>query len=300
MFSLLLSIVISASIDSAAIKLGDQCHLTLEATADLPADIRLPRYPDNVLIPGIECVNRGPIDTTMDESAHRITLSQRITLTSFEDSLYAIPPQPFVINGDTLWAQPMALNVIQPFVLDTTDAITDIKPLMPPPYWWWEVWRWIFLALGIILLAALGYLGYWYYQRRKKRKTEAVVDNRPAEVIALERLDLIRSTKVWRVGREKDYHTELTDTVRDYIGRRFAIRSTAKTSDETLRALEGEMRDQQPLYDRLSSMLRLADLVKFAKWQATPEENEQSLSTAYDFVHDTTPVEAPDAPPANP
>jgi UDP-N-acetylmuramoyl-L-alanyl-D-glutamate--2,6-diaminopimelate ligase len=34
-------------------------------------------------------------------------------------------------------------------------------------------------------------------------------------------------------------------------------------------------------------MLQLADLVKFAKWHTTPDENEQALSTAYEFVQET-------------
>ena len=37
-------------------------------------------------------------------------------------------------------------------------------------------------------------------------------------------------------------------------------------------------------------MLSLADLVKFAKWTTTPDENENALRTAYEFVHETTPV----------
>ena len=34
-------------------------------------------------------------------------------------------------------------------------------------------------------------------------------------------------------------------------------------------------------------MLQLADLVKFAKWHTTPDENESALVTAYDFVNET-------------
>ena len=37
-------------------------------------------------------------------------------------------------------------------------------------------------------------------------------------------------------------------------------------------------------------MLQLADLVKFAKWHTTPDENEQALSTAYEFVKETKEV----------
>jgi hypothetical protein len=34
-------------------------------------------------------------------------------------------------------------------------------------------------------------------------------------------------------------------------------------------------------------MLTLADLVKFAKWSTTPDENELSLRNAYTFVKET-------------
>ena len=71
--------------------------------------------------------------------------------------------------------------------------------------------------------------------------------------------------------------------------------SSEKTSDETLRALQPVMTEQKELFGSLKQMLQLADLVKFAKWTATPDENERSLRTAYDFVHDTTPTETVEA-----
>ena len=99
----------------------------------------------------------------------------------------------------------------------------------------------------------------------------------------------------------KEYQTELTDVVREYIGRRFDVQSTEKTSDETLRELKPilvnsqftmhnsqlPVEDGKELYEKLKKMLQLADLVKFAKWHTTPDENEQGLLTAYDFVNST-------------
>ena len=48
---------------------------------------------------------------------------------------------------------------------------------------------------------------------------------------------------------------------------------------------------KKELYEQLRKMLSLADLVKFAKWTTTPDENEMSLRSAYAFVKETTPVE---------
>jgi hypothetical protein len=43
-------------------------------------------------------------------------------------------------------------------------------------------------------------------------------------------------------------------------------------------------------------MLQTADLVKVAKWHTTPDENEQALTTAYDFVQSTRQAENPESP----
>ena len=48
--------------------------------------------------------------------------------------------------------------------------------------------------------------------------------------------------------------------------------------------------EKRDLFEQLRKMLSLADLVKFAKWTTTPDENEMALKTAYDFVRETTPV----------
>ena len=172
--------------------------------------------------------------------------------------------------------------------------------------------RWILLA---ILLGGIGvgvyYLWRWYEKHRKPEEEPLNPELlRPADEVALEKLDAIKEQKIWKDGKVKEYQTELTDVVREYIGRRFEVHSTEKTSDETLRELKpillkGEglqvtgdglqvtgdglrvTGDGKELYSKLSKMLQLADLVKFAKWHTTPDENESALSTAYDFVNET-------------
>ena len=250
--------------------------------------VALPRYGET-LIDGIEIVKRTGVDTTVLQ-AGRAQLNQTLTLTSFSDSLFFIPPQPFVSGEDTLWSDGMSLNVIQPFEIDTTLAITDIKPLQRAPIWWWGIIRWVLLAIGCILLG----IGAWYFikwamHRKKGGELQlAEVEKRPAEEVALEKLDKIKAEKIWQEGKVKEYHTELTDVIREYIGRRYEVKSTEKTSDETLRELKPLMGEQKELFERLRKMLSLADLVKFAKWHTTPDENESALLTAYDFVHETT------------
>ena len=206
--------------------------------------------------------------------------------------MFYIAPLPFVSGDDTVWSDALTLNVVQPFEMDTTDmAITDIKGVYKAPIWWWGIFRWVLLAL---LLAGVGVAGYYlitYLQRRKREEEGNVVMTeplRPAEEVALEKLDAIKEKKIWQQGQVKEYYTQLTDVVREYIARRFEVSSVEQTSDETLRDIRPLLSERKDLYDQLRKMLTLADLVKFAKWSTTPDENELSLRNAYSFVKETT------------
>lgn len=289
-YNLLLAIVVSASIDSTVLMLGDQTDLHLQVTHDASEQVEWPVFGET-LQDGIEIVDKTIVDTLM-LSDGRVQLNQYLTLTSFKDSLFAIEPLYVTRGEDTFWTDPMALNVIQPFEVDTTLAITDIKDVEKAPIWWWGIIRWILLGL---LIAGLG-VGGWYLWRwleSKRKPEEETIDPellRPADEVALEKLDEIKAQKIWKDGKVKEYQTELTDVVREYIGRRFDVQSTEKTSDETLRAMKPLI--DKDLFGKLSKMLQLADLVKFAKWHTTPDENEQALTTAYDFVNETKIVES--------
>lgn len=293
MFKLLLAIIVSASIDSTTLFLGDQTDLHLQVVANQGEQVVFPVYGET-LIPDIEIIDRTIIDTT-DLKDGRMQYDQYLTITCFKDSLYAIPGLPFVNNHETIPSNDLTLNVIQPFEMDTTNALTDIKPIQRAPIWWWGIIRWILLGIIIAGLAVGGYFLYRYIMQQQSHEDDKPNEPaRPADEVALEKLDKIKEEKKWQAGKIKEYHTELTDVVREYIGSRFDIHSTEKTSDETLREVKPILHEQPELYQRLKQMLSLADLVKFAKWTTTADENEQALSTAYDFVHQTTPVEQPE------
>lgn len=292
MLKTLLAIIVTATIDSTTIFIGDQTDLHLQATLAETETVQMPVYGET-LIPGIEIVDRTETDSTRLKDG-RLQLSQSLTITSFKDSLFYISPIAFAMGDDTIYSDPLSLNVVQPFEVDTALAITPIKDIVAPKFPWKSFILWSLLGLLIIGLIIAGIWAYkkWGYLLRKEE--QPVIDNtpsRPAEEIALERLDLIKEQKIWQDGRTKDYHTELTDVIREYISRRFNVCSSEKTSDETLTAMKPILADQKDLFLNLKQMLQLADLVKFAKWNTTPDENESSLATAYHFVHETTPVE---------
>ena len=290
MIAMILALIVSATLDSTTLFIGDQTDLHLRASCEVGEQVTMPVL-DKELIPGVEIVDRTIVDTLSLKDG-RVQYDQYLTLTSFEDSLFYIAPLPFVSGDDTVWSDGSTLNVVQPFEMDTTDmAITDIKGVYKAPIWWWGIFRWVLLA---VLLAGVGVAGYYlitYLQRRKLEEAgnEVVTEPlRPAEEVALEKLDAIKEKKIWQQGQVKEYYTQLTDVVREYIARRFEVSSVEQTSDETLRDIRPLLSERKDLYDQLRKMLTLADLVKFAKWSTTPDENELSLRNAYTFVKETT------------
>lgn len=295
--NLLAAILVSASIDSTQMVMGEQTDMHVQVTH--PAEVSLQALDFSEQLPaGIEAVRHGAIDT-IALSDGQIQLSQHLVLTGFADSTFAIRPYAVTANGDTVSAQTQYLTILKPEGVDEMEDIFDIKAIENVPVWWWDVVKWIVLAIGCLLLALGGYYIWLWYVRTHQRPSDVPVKpvyTRPADIDALEQLDAIRDAKIWQKGQTKQYHTELTDVVRTYIGRRFDVHSTEKTSNETLRELKpillkGEglqvTGDGKDLYAKLSKMLQLADFVKFAKYEAMPDENESALTTAYDFVNET-------------
>ncbi len=293
MLTTILALVVSASIDSTTLFIGDQTDLHLQATCAQGEQVQFPILEDE-LISGIEIVDKTIIDTTTLGDG-RVQYNQYLTITSFTDSLFYIAPLSFVSGNNRVQTDGLTLNVVQPFEMDTADlTITDIKGVYKAPIWWWGILRWVLLALGIVGVGVGGYYLIVFLKRRFGMTEVEVVANeplRPADEVALEKLDAIREEKIWQSGQVKEYQTQLTDVVREYIARRFDVNSVEQTSDDTLNAIRPLLNDKKELYEQLRKMLTLADLVKFAKWTATPDENEMSLRNAYTFVKETSVAE---------
>ena len=280
-------ITVNARLDSTVLRIGEQTHLTFQVSQQPNQKVIMPIFSDTIK-GGLEMVEPVKIDTLKSADGH-IQITQHYVVTAFEDSLLYIPPFPFVSNGDTVWSKSLSLKVVQPFKIDTaSNQLADIKPVMEPKYDWIGLLVKVLIVLGICSLLTILYFLY-----RKYFKKQPVLDVKsqelllPAHVVALNYLDKIKQEKAWQQGRSKEYHTELTDVIRTYIERMFNINSMEMTSEEILDQFRLMRMDQKSVYLSLQQILKLADLVKFAKWDAAPDEHELSLMNAYLFVNQT-------------
>lgn len=280
-------ITVNAHLDSTVIWIGSQTRLTFEVSQQPKQKVIMPLFSDSI-IGGLETVEPVKMDTVKSPDGH-LLVSQHYVVTSFKDSLLYIPPFPFVINGDTVWSKSLSLKVVQPFKIDTAShKIADIKTVFNPKFDWKDFLLKVFFVLIILALLVLGYVIYTKYFKKKPVLNEKEIKLLlPAHVVALNQLDKIKQEKSWQQGRSKEFHTELTDIIREYIERVFNINSLEMTSEEILDHLRMLRAEQKSTYLSLQQILRLADLVKFAKWNAMPDEHELSLQNAYLFVNQT-------------
>jgi uncharacterized protein YneF (UPF0154 family) len=280
-------ITVNAKLDSTVIWIGNQAHLTFEVSQQPHQKVFMPVFSDSIM-GGLELVEPVKVDTSKSPDGHLI-VSQHYLVTSFKDSLLYIPAFPFVLNGDTVWSKSLSLKVVQPFKIDTASkTIADIKPVFNPKFDWMGLFKTIlFVLLILIILGLLYFLFRKYFKKKPVLNENEIKLSQPAHVVALSQLDKIKQEKLWQHGRYKEYHTELTQVIREYIERIFNINSMEMTSEEILDYLRSLRLEQKSIYLSLKQILQLGDLVKFAKWNATPDEHELSLINAYLFVNQT-------------
>ncbi len=280
----------TASLDSAKILIGDQVKLFLEIDHPKNVDVTFPQIPDTINSL-IEVLSRSGIDTFEADNEKFMKQIQAYTITCFDSGAYRIPPYWFKIdmdgNIDSVPSNGVTLQVFS-MEIDTTKGPTDIKMPYDAPLTLKEVTPYI---LGVILIGAI--IFFLLYSIKRKKKNQPIFarpkkPKEPAHIIALRELDRIKTEKVWQKGKTKQYYSELTDTLRTYIEDRFAIRAMEQVTDEILdsfRAQKSLLNDKN--FANLSQILQLADLVKFAKYQPLPDDDNLALVNAYFFINET-------------
>jgi len=277
-------VTVQARLDSSSILIGEQTKLHLEVTQEKKVKVSFPVIADS-LIKGLEVVKISKLDTT-DLEGGRIKVSADVILTSFDSATYYIPPFKFIAGTDTIETNPLSLKVLSIKVDTVKQRIYDIKPVYNAKINWVEVAE---TTLIILLILALLAVAFWYIRKHLKAKNQkeedAIIVN-PHE-FALKELNRIKSEKVWQQGRVKEFYTDVTSVLRLYIQHRFKVPTLEMTSDEIIDNMEGIKEVDKEAKMQLKQILRLSDLVKFAKWTPDLNENDLTISNAYLFVNET-------------
>jgi len=248
------------------------------------------------LTKGIELLE-AKIDTIRNRRERDWLMRGELRITSFDSGSYVLPPIPLYLlrpsgDVDTLWFAGPQLEVTTIPIDTTTYKPFDIKGQMTYPLTVKEIFPWGGLIF-LLLLAA--YILYRWIRHRKENRPlfGKPKPKEPAYLVAFRQLEEIKVQKLWQNGKVKLFYTAVTDVLRIYVSERWGIQAMEQTSAELLSALKQEQLDKA-LLEEVNAMLQTADLVKFAKYQAGVEENEQAIPVVVHFVQATMLI-APDA-----
>ena len=278
---------VEASIDSIQIFVGEQVHVTLSATAKEQSKVEFPQFkPTEYITPGVEVLGAKELETKEQDNGF-VTRQMVYTMTSFDDTLYYIPPMKVKIDGKPYESKILALKVLT-IEVDTTnvDQFFGPKDVQDNPFQWsdWSLAFWLSVLMLLLLAAA-----YYLYLRLRDNKPIIthirVVKRLLPHQKALQQIEQIKADKMVASENSKEYYTKLTDTIRKYIEERYGFNAMEMTSSEIIDHLMATQ-DESALSE-LRHLFLTADLVKFAKYSTLINENDANLVNAIDFINQT-------------
>ena len=278
---------VEVEIDSIQIFVGQQAHVTLSATAKENAKVEFPQFkPTQYVTPGVEVLDCKELDKKEQDNGF-VTRRVVYTMTSFDDTLYYLPPMEVKIDGKPYQSKSLALKVLT-IEVDTLHAEQFFGPkdVQNNPFQWsdWSLPFWL-SVLMLVLLA----VGYYLYLRLRDNKPIIshirIVKRLLPHQKAMKEIEQIKADKMVTSENSKEYYTKLTDTLRKYIEERYGFSAMEMTSSEIIERLTSAQ-DQKAL-DELRQLFTTADLVKFAKYSTLINENDANLVNAIEFINQT-------------
>lgn len=280
------TVTVEAKIDSLQILIGEQAKIQLQVAMNAKQKAVFPVYHDT-LVRGVEIVETAKPDTQFLNDRQRLLITQEYTVTSFDSALYYLPPMSVSVDGKTYLSKALALKVYS-MPVDTLhpEHFFGQKSVMKAPFAW-EDWYGL-IAFSFLAIPLLGLLIYLIIRLRDNKpiiRKIKVEPKLPPHTAAMKEIERIKEEKTWQKGQPKEYYTELTDTLRNYIKDRFGFNALEMTSSEIIDRLL-DVKDNNAIND-LKFLFQTADLVKFAKHDPLMNENDANLINAIDFINAT-------------
>lgn len=216
------------------------------------------------------------------------TDSLAYTLQFFGTENHTIPKLPvhLVQNEDTttLYVPPVPLD-FKSTLQAGNESLMPLKPIFAFALNWWPY------LLGIAGLLLVGFLLYTWYRKRKSEKEE---ESRPVftpqpfrdPLKELEKnLQQIKAGKqeLQRDRRFKDFYIRLGDALRWYLERVYDIPALESTTRELIQDLHQKTAPEAIIH-KTETILKEADMVKFARFTPTLDQVSEALQQAEEFI----------------
>jgi hypothetical protein len=250
-----------ATADKNKILIGEQIKLHLEA--EFPS--AQVKWPEIDSIPHFEVLSKSDVDRK--ETGKTITLSQTLTLTSWDSGLIFIPPLQLGIYSTT----PIKIDVAySPSPFDTTQPYHDVHDIMDVKKPGESPWKWYLIGLLVLIVLFL-----LFFPKGKPKQRPEFVSDTNAYKKALQQLEALKNR---RSGESKVLYTEMVQILREYLYKRRNIYSYSKTSDDLAIQMD-HLNLERGQYQLALQALRLSDSVKYARYEPSAKETEEAIDT---------------------
>lgn len=255
---------VTAQVDSTQIKIGEEIKLTIAVEADSTASIVFPEG-ENIFLP-LELLESYQVDTLKKDAKYN--LIKKYGVTQFDSGSYYIPKQVVLINNKPFFTDSIRVAVADVAVDTLKQKMYEIKSLVSVEKTSSDWWKYLLLVLGLLIAFGL-YFYYFVFQLKPKKKKKKKAEIPPYDRALLQLNELDKSTLLLK-SEYKDYYSELTNIVRQYIEEEVHIDALESTTEELIRKIEaqkdaGYLALKDETIKNLKNVLQTADLVKFAK-----------------------------------
>ncbi|MDB2462901.1 BatD family protein [Algibacter sp.] len=253
---------VASTIDSTSIKIGEQITYYVQVEVDT-TDLVV--FPEGQTFSPLEMIESYNIDTLKKNDKYN--LIKKYGLTQFDSGSYTIPRQKIIIGDKTFFTDSLKVEVNN-VVVDTTQGLYDIKPIIAVEKSGSDWWKYVLITL--LIIGALAFLLYWFIWRKKPLTEDEKIALLPPydrAKLALRKLD---DSPYLENENLKDYYSDLTFIIRKYLDEKVYDKALESTTDELISRLnilkQGNQVDlSQEDIKNLENILKRADLVKFAK-----------------------------------
>ncbi len=272
-----------ATTDSLSYNIGDYIDYSIVVFSPKKYLVKLPSIKDS--LKSLTFLRNGKIDSVMSKDGY-VTKTFHFVLSGY-DSLKETIPAMTVTLTDTTKNSSVKLKtnevnvIVRTLKVNLKGDIKDVKPPLTIPFDWLTI---ILILLGVLILLALIYFIYKKYFRKEsveEKKVKKII--LPPHKIAYKKLSELESEKLWQSGKIKEFHSRITEILREYFENRYGFNSLEMTTDETLNELR-KSNVTNEVVEITEKFLQNADMVKFAKFNPMASINEQMMSEAYKIV----------------
>ena len=187
----------------------------------------------------------------------------------------------FVVNTDSL-----EINVVSMVAKTGSQSMRPIKGPVPVSRRWPMT-----TIILVLLLAGILYGLYVIYGKRiptEHIEVETVQSSKPADEMALEKLNHLKGSKYLQRGEIKEFYVQLSYILREYVENSVYIKTLEMTTEEIrqYRSVIPFDRDQLSIW---MDILKRADLSKYAKSDPERMICHEDLAAGETFVKNTVP-----------